>query len=147
MAMSDQRVIATAGIISVSVGSANSIFRNKRLPSSRFLIGSGVAYLILSALAEGEPELAKGLAIGVMTTILLGEGGGVLSYINHGEIDTQKPEGPKLKVPTSGTLQRKGEQNIKAGRPPLAGIPGYGVDGLGGDTGFRSDTLTPIPGH
>jgi hypothetical protein len=84
------RVIATAGIIAISVGSVNAIAKDKRLPSSRFLIGSGVAFLILSALSEAEPELAQAFAVAICTTVVLGEGGGVLSYINNGEMDTQK---------------------------------------------------------
>lgn len=88
-----QKVIATAGLISVSVGTANSVIKYKRPPSSRFLIGSGLAFLILSAMGNTEAlgEIAKGLAVGVMTTILLGEGGGVLTYfVGEHESDTRK---------------------------------------------------------
>lgn len=88
--MANTRVIATAGIISVAVGSINSIAKDKKLPSTKFLIGSGVAFLILSAVAEADPELGNALAIAVCTTVVLGEGGGVLSYINNGEMDTHK---------------------------------------------------------
>lgn len=89
-----QRVVATAGILAIGVGSVNAIAKHKSLPSARFLVGSGVAFLLLSALAEGEPEIAKALSIAVLTTVLLGEGDGVLSYINgHGELDTAKNQG------------------------------------------------------
>jgi hypothetical protein len=89
-----QRVIATSALISVGVGSANSLAKQHKLPSARFLIGSGVAFLALSALAEAEPEVAQALAIAVLSTVLIGQGDGVLSYLNqHGEIDTQKTPG------------------------------------------------------
>lgn len=87
----NQTIIATAGLVSVGVGSANAILKDNRPPSARFLIGSGVAFLLLSAMANGGDalaEIAKGLSLGIMTTILLGEGGGVLSYLG-GEVDTQ----------------------------------------------------------
>lgn len=88
-----QKVIATAGLVSVAVGSANSMVKYKRPPSSRFLIGSGIAYLILSAMGASDAlgELAKGLAVGIMTTIVLGEGGGVMTYfVGPREVNTTK---------------------------------------------------------
>lgn len=88
--MANQRVIATAGIISVGVGSVNSIAKDKKLPSAKFLIGSGVAFLLLSALAEVDADLGNALAVAVCATVVIGDGGGVLSYINNGEMDTQK---------------------------------------------------------
>jgi hypothetical protein len=88
--MANTRVIATAGIISVAVGSVNSIAKDKKLPSAKFLIGSGVAFLCLSAIAEVDTELGNALAVAVCATVVIGEGGGVLSYINNGEMDTQK---------------------------------------------------------
>ena len=106
-----QRVIATSALISVGVGSANSLAKQQKLPSARFLIGSGVAFLALSALAEAEPEVAKALAIAVLTTVLIGQGDGVLSYLNqHGELDTQRtpgftpvaPQQPPTRVNRSG---------------------------------------------
>lgn len=90
MDSSTSRVIGTAAIISVGVGTLNSFWKHKKPPSARFLIGSGAAYVILSAIGEGEPEVAKALALAVATTVVLGDGGGILSYINKGEIDTKK---------------------------------------------------------
>lgn len=91
----NQKVIATAGLISVAVGSANAMVKYKRPPSTRFLIGSGMAYLILSAMGASDTlgELGKGLALGIMTTIILGEGGGVMSYfVGPAEGDTTAPK-------------------------------------------------------
>lgn len=93
---SPNRVIATAGLIAVAVGSINAIAKNQKLPSARFLIGSGVAFLIISAMADAEPELAQAFAIAICTTVVLGDGGGVLSYINNGEMDTAKGKGGKF---------------------------------------------------
>lgn len=90
MESSASRVIGTAALISVGVGTINSFAKNKRPPSVRFLIGSGAAFVILSAIGEGEPEVAKALALAVATTVVIGEGGGVLSYLNDGEIDTTR---------------------------------------------------------
>lgn len=130
-----QRVIATCGLLSVTVGSVNSIAKDKQLPSARFLIGSGVAFLLLSALAEGEPEVAKALSIAVLTTVLIGQGDGVLSYINHrGEIDTAQRF-----TPTAAQLADKPPTQVnRAGLPnnprALSTIP-------------QTLTIPGIPGH
>lgn len=111
-----QKVIATAGLISVSVGSANSVIKYKRPPSTRFLIGSGIAFLVLSAMGNTESlgEVAKGLAVGVMTTILLGEGGGVLTYfIGERESDTRKPG---RKDTTDGQAEKSRSENAQTAR-------------------------------
>lgn len=111
-----QRVVATAGILSVGVGSVNALAKHHALPSARFLIGSGVAFLLLSALAEAEPEVAKALSIAVLTTVLLGEGDGVLSYLNgRGEINTAKGQGF---TPLTSTLQ-----NLPPTRVNRSGLP------------------------
>lgn len=120
--MATNRVITTAGIITVAVGTVNAIAKDKRLPSTRFLIGSGVAFLIISALADVEPELASAFAIAVATTVVLGDGGGVLSYINTGEIDTQKKKGdhtPDAKGPPTNT----NTHSFPESRPTIA-FPG-----------------------
>lgn len=124
--MASSRVIATAGLIAVAVGSVNSIGKNKRLPSSRFLIGSGVAFLVLSALAEVDQELANALAIAVCITVVMGEGGGVLSYINTGEMDTQKKKGDQGFTGTPTTPQTQ----TASTRTPLIRQPSLTTPGL-----------------
>lgn len=88
----DKKIIATAGIITVSIGTVNSFANHKTPPSAKFLLGSGVVYLVLSVLADaGQEEVAKALAVAVMTTVILGEGNGALSWLNKkGEIDTHR---------------------------------------------------------
>lgn len=87
------RVIGTAMLLSVGVGTLNSFYKTKKPPSIRFLIGSGAVFVVLSAIGEGEPEVAKALSVAVATTVVLGDGGGVLSYLNqHGETDTTRPK-------------------------------------------------------
>lgn len=123
---SPNRIITTAGIIAVAVGSVNAIGKNHKLPSSRFLIGSGVAFLILSAMADVEPELATALAIAVCTTVVLGEGGGVLSYINNGEMDTHKKKGDTGYTGTpQGPPTQTAQAVTTAQRPPY--IMGSGL--------------------
>jgi hypothetical protein len=142
------KVIGTAGIISVGVGTANSYIKNDRPPSFRFLIGSGVAYLGLSALSEVEPEVAKGLAIAIATTVLLGDGGGVLSYIaTHGETDTQKPKSPKKKTTKKPvTRVRRLDGNGWYSVDDLAAFPGLTpTPPFVGLEDFPS--LTPLDGH
>lgn len=92
----DNRFIMSCAAVAIGVGSVNAVAKEKRLPSTQFLIGSGVAFLIISAMAEAEPDLAKAFAGAIATTVVLGEGGGVLSYINaRGEMDTAKRSSSK----------------------------------------------------
>lgn len=131
MASDAQKVIATAGIISVGVGSANSILKYKRTPSYRFLVGSGVAYLLLSAMGNSAAmaEVAKGLALGIMTTVLLGDGGGLLTYI-AGEKETNTTKARILASAPSTPPQPRIVRNLV-------------LDPRGG---YRSDYVTPTPG-
>lgn len=125
------RVIATSALISVGVGSINSVVKYGRPPSARFIIGSGVAYLALSALAEGEPEVAKALAIAIASTVVLGEGDGVFAYVNkYGEANTK----PGAKDPKAATATNPVQGNTGAVAMPDS----YPM--------HRVDTLTPIPG-
>lgn len=125
------RVLATAMIVSVGVGTINSVVKYGRPPSARFVIGSGVAYLALAALAEGEPEVAKALAIAVATTVVIGQGDGVFSYVNkYGEADT-----------------RAGARDPKAGGADRATrVSGSAVAMPDPYPISRSDRMTPIPG-
>lgn len=126
--MGSNRVIATAGLVAVAVGSVNAIGKNKRLPSTRFLIGSGVAFFLLSALAEVDQELANALAIAVCATVVLGEGGGVLSYINNGEMDTAKGQskGYTPDNPTTPPTQ-VAQGQTRTVRPPVISGSGLAV--------------------
>lgn len=133
MASEHQKVIATAALVSVSVGSANAVLKYKRPPSYRFLIGSGMAFLLLSALGNSEAlgEVAKGLALGIMTTILLGEGGGVMSYFaGEAEVNTAKRRILDDVEPADPDQRRRVHQRLT-------------VNPQGG---FRSDFLPPFPG-
>lgn len=110
----NSKVIPTCALIVLGVGSVNSVAKNKRLPSSRFLIGTGVVFLVLSAIADVvDEQVANALAIAVAVTVVLGDGDGVFSYVNkHGEADT-KAKTPK-NVPGEHKVHQ-GVANDKAG--------------------------------
>lgn len=96
------KFIVVSATLTFGIGLLNSLIKNGQLPSARFLIGSGVVYVGLSALAEGEPEIAKGLSLAVLTTAMLGNGQGVLTYLEgRGELNTQKPSDPKAGAQTA----------------------------------------------
>lgn len=132
MSVTNQRVVASAALISVGVGSANAVLKYHHLPSHKFIVGSGLSYLLLSAMAQGEAsgEIAKGLALGVMTTILLGDGGGLFSYIaGDAEVNTTKKQ-----------ILADSPPDPDAHRPIVRNI----VPNPNG--GFRADHLPPTPG-
>jgi stage V sporulation protein SpoVS len=133
-----QRTIATAAVISVGAGSLNAVVKDKRLPSARFLIGSGVAFFLISALAEAEPETAQALAIAVTVTVLLdsGDGGGVLSYFNTGEMNTERR-------PRVGFTPRNPPQN----RAPVATADTAREVRGQGAVRFAPDTVPAFPAY
>jgi hypothetical protein len=153
MDSSTSRMIGTAAVIAVGVGSANAVLRDKRLPSAKFLIGSGVAFLTISALAEAEPEVAKALAGAVATTVVLGEGGGVLSYFDTGEMDTKKRPAPSsARTPVRDQGKARAASADEAPREPVAAASVsrsstrrtgrvFDPDPL---PPYRSDTVSPL---
>lgn len=132
MAADTKKIIGVAAIVTVGVGTANAYLKDQKPPSTRFLIGVGMTFFILSAMSEfptGD-EIAKGLAMGVMTTVLLsGEAGGLLAYIDKGEMNTN----PK----------KKEEQNPEQRDRPQVQRTVHVVNPLGN---FRPDTIAAIPG-
>lgn len=130
------RIIATSAIISVGVGTVNSMVKYNRPPSMRFLIGSGVAFIALSALAEGEPEVAKALSIAIASTVVLGEGDGVFAYVNkYGEGNTQPGAKDPLRTDRDRTVRRNAastampetDPTLRRDRvPAMPGIPRTG---------------------
>lgn len=153
------RVIGTAALVTVGVGTLNSFFKNKRPPSLKFLMGSGAVYVILSGIGEAEPELAKALAAAVAVTVVLGEGNGVLGYISpKGEISTQ----PKSDEDESGPLGSSADLYPSESGPFVPDYPAGLEDEFQehGDFGpassnswpsapyrkFVPDTISPFPG-
>lgn len=126
-----QKAIGVAGMITLAVGSANAVLKHKRPPTTRFLIGVGVAYFVFSAMAEFESldEIAKGLAIGVMTTVLLsGDAGGLLTYIDTGEFNTKKSDNAASATGRQAATVVRPVQNprnaFRADVDPASAIPG-----------------------
>lgn len=142
--MSDKRVIGTAAVIAVGVGSVNAVAQDKRLPSAKFLIGSGVTFMILSALSDAEPEIAKAFAIAIATTIVLGDGGGVLAYINTGEVDTA-PRGRKGRTPVEAKARpRVLHPDEEERRPVVIGFAGRSTGAVRpAPIPARPDTIIP----
>jgi hypothetical protein len=104
-----QRVVIISAIITLGVGWFNSAKKGKPLPSWRFIIGGGMAFVILGIVADFEPEIAGPLALAVVTTALLTEGNGILEYANTGELTPPKPKQPAapavpVHTPTGGTV-------------------------------------------
>lgn len=128
-----QNVVLISGVIAGITGVVNA-GKDGHLPSAKFLIGGGIVFTVLAGLADVEPELAAPLAIGVVTTMLLGEGNGILEYLNQrGEIDTapKKVKGtnslgfqtndPAYRIqPAPGPVVMPTIANLPSARSPVA---------------------------
>lgn len=85
------RIIVMSAVLTYGLGFFNSTSKGK-LPSMRFIIGAGVVFVSLSALADVEPELAAPLALAVVTTSFFSNGTGVMNYLNaKGEVAAKPP--------------------------------------------------------
>lgn len=116
----ESKVIGTCAVVVLGVGTANSLAKHQRLPSVRFLVGTSATFLILSALSEGEPDVAKALALAVTTTVVLGDGDGLFSYVNkHGEADTKARS--KVGSAKAPPVQLQGQDPI----PTVSGDPAH----------------------
>lgn len=78
--MKARGIITGSLVITLIIGCLNSIYKTDKLPSFRFFFGSGVLFLMLTVLADWEEEIAKALALAIVTFTVLGEGGGVLDH-------------------------------------------------------------------
>lgn len=137
------KVVGIAAVVTLTVGATNSILKDKKPPSGRFLIGTGVAFCILAAMAEfdGSDEIAKGIALGVMTTVVLsGEAGGLLSYIDTGELKTTKPAEDKVKTTATGRQTRQVVRTVQVQRPGAFQVPQNPAAAIPGLTGNRPAT-------
>lgn len=61
------RVVSGSVAIVFLIGIVKSVRTQGKLPSARFFFGSGILYLILSGIAEAEPEIAQNLALAIVT--------------------------------------------------------------------------------
>lgn len=129
--MGKQKTVITAGFITLIVGVVNSFVQKKQWPSGRFLIGTGIVFFVLSALAEAETEMANALATAVAVFAVLGEGGGIADHITpRGELDTQRQHHAQ----TASVPRREAQPGAVRGFGPnttirplvIPGIPGNG---------------------
>lgn len=99
-----QRIIVLSAALVLVIGTTNSFVKNGKWPTGRFWLGTGFMVVALSALSEAEPDVAAPLSIAVLTTVILGEGDGLLSYIAiRGETDTKRRAPKKTSQDTTHT--------------------------------------------
>lgn len=80
MSAKSKSVMLGAIVISMVVGSLNSVYKNGKLPGMRFWFGNGIMFLMLSFLGAFEEEVAKNIAIAIAVFVVIGEGGGVIDH-------------------------------------------------------------------
>lgn len=123
-----RNIISGALVITLLIGSLNSVYKYKRLPNLRFFFGTGVLYLFLTGLGEFEEELSKSIAVAILVFVAVGEGGGVLDhFIGAGSskttLDTTPPKNHHGGSSGAGFHADMGlmETRPRAGLPSTAG--------------------------
>lgn len=119
---SAQRVIFVSMVITVGIGGGTKLLKENKWPSPRYLMGVGLTFLILSALAEWEPQVAGPLSGAVVATSLFADGGhGILSWFDTGELSTAPPK-PKSHTPAPKVAPPQLSPGTPSqGMPPIAG--------------------------
>lgn len=88
------RVVLYSALLVFGVGWFNAAKQSK-LPSKKFIVGTGITFTALSFLSDVMPEVASSLALAIDSTVLFVDNGGILRYFNdHGEITKTAPQPP-----------------------------------------------------
>lgn len=116
-----KNLVGVAMMFTVGVGVVNSIAKNQTLPSARFIIGSSVVWLILTAVADVEPEIAVPLAVAVLTTSILASDSGPLDWLTkRGETPTSKPDAKNVNPDAAFKGGAAGDVSSKVGAASVA---------------------------
>jgi hypothetical protein len=94
-----QSVVLTTGMIVFFLGWFSSAKNGKVVPPAKFIIGSGVVFLILEVLADVDPELGSALAVAIGTTACFHYGSALRSVADVADLpDTTNPAPKKTPV-------------------------------------------------
>lgn len=124
MSAKSKSVMLGAIIVSMIVGSLNSLYKTGKLPGMRFWFGNGILFLMLNFLGAFEEEVAKNIAIAIAVFVVIGEGGGVIDhFLGKGTASTTFDTQPKQStgVPSPGrplgvsTARSQGGNNAVVG--------------------------------
>ena len=76
------RIVLMSAMLTFGVGWFKSAKDGKPVPSGKFLIGGSVAFLVISAISDVEPQLGGALALAIATTVFLAQSDPLLSHVN-----------------------------------------------------------------
>jgi len=121
-----QGIIVTSALVTFTLAFLNSYLVPRKTPRVRLFIGVAILYIALSITAQFSPRIARGFAVLVMVTAILGEGGGVLNWLmgrgthDHiGSKTTGTPNPPAIGTPKRLALPPPGATTVIPTLPNL----------------------------
>lgn len=95
-----RRIIATSAILVMATGYIAAIQKGRLIPTSRFLIGYGFAFLITSVMADLGSPLGASMALIIMVATILENADLILAWTG----DRAKGKAPKVAATTYNSL-------------------------------------------
>lgn len=117
-----QRTVVLSALFTIGIGWFNAAQHGK-LPSSRFLIGSSVAFLTLSVVSDFAPEIAGPLSLAIVTTAFFTEGQGIFTYVNQAAPNASAASGPPTAQGQSLAQTTKTDKQRRMVKGPLGTFP------------------------
>lgn len=93
------KIVLFAAVGTFGIGWFNAAKNGNKLPSKKFIVGTGITFTVLSFLSDIQPDIAGAFAGAMLTTVAFNQGGGILKYMNdNGEVQTPTPASKKTPV-------------------------------------------------
>lgn len=101
-----QTVVLTTGMVVFFLGWFDSAKRGQKLPSSKFVVGTSVTFLILEVFADIDPPLGTALAVAIGTSACFHYGAALKGIANVGDLpSTDQPKKPVKATPVHVTTK------------------------------------------
>ena len=128
MSTSPQRLLGVSLLVSAAVLTVAELEEAEELPEVRQYLGLGLAFFMLSAISDlGAEEIAGGIAMLVMVTVLLTRGEEALAFAQVKLTGARRRKRDPLRPGESRRLRRLGRAPGKFATP-RGSIPGLDYD-------------------
>lgn len=105
-------IVLTSAMVVFGVRWFESAESGDPVPPAKFLIGAGIAFLVISFISDVEPKLGSALAIAIASTVFLSKKDPLLNYINSAAANKKSTAPTTNTTPTSGAATRTRPQHV-----------------------------------
>lgn len=112
-----RRLIAVSAMVTFSLGTVASIKRTGDLPTARFIVGYGVAFTIVSIMADLGSPVGGGFAALIMVSSIIYNADDVIEMMGFHTEPTITPT--KAKKITTDVVNKRTRRRTKRGKNPI----------------------------